>query len=63
MSFFCSLLSFLGSLLFQLGMGAPGGGGGVLTLLRLCYSCGCFVEEVRSVAFDAQCSPGPANSL
>ena len=50
---------------FSAGSGVPlGGGGGVdcsspLSSLRVFF----VVEGVPSVAFDAQCSPGPANSL
>ena len=57
----------LGSLLLQLGVCTPwgggGGGGGLLALLRFSASSVFFIEGVPSVAFDAQCSPGPANSL
>ena len=38
-------------------------GEGVLTLHLFSTSYGFSVEGVPSVAFDAQCSPGPANSL
>ena len=39
-------------------------GGGGVSLFAASPLCQCFfVEGVPSVAFDAQCSPGPANSL
>ena len=47
---------------FAAGSGAPLEGG-VLTLRLFSASLLFFVEGVPSVAFDAQCSPGPANSL
>ena len=38
-------------------------GGRVLLFAAYSASCLFFVEGVPSMAFDAQCSPGPANSL
>ena len=38
-------------------------GGGTLLFAACSASCVFFVEGVPSVAFDAECSPGPANSL
>ena len=54
---FVSLL-VLGSLLFQLGVRAFRG-----RLLTLCRFTTSSWSLHRSVAFDALCSPGPANSL
>ena len=47
---------------FQLGV-VPLGRGGAALRRMLRVVCVFFVEGVPSVAFDAQCSPGPANSL
>ena len=48
---------------FSAECGVPLGGGGIALLRCLRFVCVFFVEGVPSVAFDTQCSPGPANSL
>ena len=48
---------------FQLRVVSLWEGGGTALLRWLRVVCVFFVEGVPSVAFDAQCSPGPGNSL